>query len=141
VPRAVLDANVLASALIRPEGPPGEIVRRFFRDRAFDLVLSPAILDEVGRCLGYPRVRTRIRLSDDEIELWVAGLALAAEVVPDRKGPVRVAEDPDDDKYLAAALEARAAFVVSGDRHLLAVREHEGTWIVRPRTFLAFIGS
>jgi uncharacterized protein len=139
--RAVLDANVVASALIRPAGPPGRILRRFLRDRAFELVLSPAILDEVGRGLRYPRVRKRVRLSDDELELWVGGLALAAEVVPDRKGPVRIAEDPDDEKYLAAALEGRADFVVSGDRHLLALREHQAVRIVSPRRYLDLIGD
>lgn len=139
--RAVLDANVVASALIRPAGPPGRIIQRFLRDRAFELVLSPAILDEVGRCLRYPRVRKRVRLSDDELELWVGGLALAAEVVPDSEGPVRIVEDPDDDKYLAAALEGRAGFVVSGDRHLLALREHQAVRIVSPRHYLGLIGG
>ena len=139
--RAVLDANVLASALIRPEGPPGRIARRFLRDRAFDLVLSPNILDEVARCLRNPRVRKRIRLSDDEIELWVAGLALTAIVVPDTKSPVRVAKDPDDDKYVAAALEGHAAFIVSGDRHLLALPEYQGVRSVPPRAFLDLIGA
>lgn len=141
MPRAVLDANVLASALIRPAGPPGRIIRRFLTDHVFDLVLSPSIIEEVGRCLFYPRVRRRIPLSDDEIELWIAGLALAAEIVPDCKGPVLVVEDPDDDKYLAAALEGRAGFVVSGDHHLLALRDHQGVRIVRPRTFLALIDT
>jgi predicted nucleic acid-binding protein len=35
-----------------------------------------------------------------------------------------VCKDPDDDKYVAAALEGRAALVVTGDRAFLGLREH-----------------
>ena len=41
--RAVLDANVFISAAIRPEGLPGQLLRLFLRDEAFELVISPAI--------------------------------------------------------------------------------------------------
>jgi predicted nucleic acid-binding protein len=37
-----------------------------------------------------------------------------------------ISEDPDDDKYLATAVEGRAAFVVTGDPHLLDVGEPSG---------------
>jgi uncharacterized protein len=47
-----------------------------------------------------------------------------------------VSDDPDDDKYLAAAVEGRAAFVVTGDPDLLAGKEHAGVRIVSPREFL-----
>ena len=44
-------------------------------------------------------------------------------------------------KYLAAAVEGRAAFVVTGDPHLLAVGQYAGVRIVSPRAFLDFLGS
>ena len=47
-----------------------------------------------------------------------------------------VSEDPDDDKYVGAAIEGRAAFVVTGDPNLLDIGEHEGIRIVNPRAFL-----
>jgi predicted nucleic acid-binding protein len=59
--RAVLDANVYVSAYVRPEGPPGQIVERFLRDAAFELVLSENIADEVLRALTYPKVRKSAR--------------------------------------------------------------------------------
>jgi len=45
-----------------------------------------------------------------------------------------VSDDPDDDKYIAAAVEGRAAFVVTGDPDLLALKEHEGIRILSPRS-------
>jgi predicted nucleic acid-binding protein len=47
-----------------------------------------------------------------------------------------VSEDPDDDKYTAAAIEGRAAFVVTGDPDLLDIGAHESVRIVSPRAFL-----
>jgi hypothetical protein len=52
-----------------------------------------------------------------------------------------VCDDPDDDKYLAAALEGRAAYVVTGDQRFLDLKEHEGVRIVKPRAFLEMLGS
>jgi predicted nucleic acid-binding protein len=49
-----------------------------------------------------------------------------------------VCDDPDDDKYVAAAIEGRAAYVVTGDRTFLALKEHAGAEIVTPRAFLSF---
>jgi len=44
--RAVLDTGVLVSGLIRPQGPPGRVLRAL-RDAAFAIVLSEAILLEL----------------------------------------------------------------------------------------------
>lgn len=137
--RAVLDANVLVSALIRPQGPPGQIVIRLLEDRAFALVTSRAILAEVRRALAYPRVRKHLVASDEELDLWVASLGLIAEPVEGRLRIRAVAEDPEDDKYIVAAVEGLAQFIVTGDAHLLALEAYEGVRIVTPRVFLALL--
>src|SRR5262249_3831343 len=68
--RAVLDANVFVSGLIRPQGPPGQILVRLLRDGAFELVVSPAILDELRRSLRYTKVRKYLHLEINQIDLW-----------------------------------------------------------------------
>jgi len=134
--RALLDANVVISALIRPEGPPGRVLVHLLRDSAFDLVASPATLDELRRSLRYPKVRKHLRLPLHEIDLWVDALgALAVFVRGEVSRPI-VAADPADDIYLAAATDGLADYVVSGDRHLLDIRVHEGIPVVTPRAFL-----
>jgi putative PIN family toxin of toxin-antitoxin system len=134
--RAVLDANVVVSALIRPEGPCGRILDRVARRAGVRAVVSPSILDEYRRSLDYPKVRRRLRLPPAEVSAWVDALALVADVVPDERAVVVVASDPDDDKYFSAALEGRAKHVVSGDRHLLDIGAYEGVRVVTPRDFL-----
>ena len=134
--RAVLDANVVISALIRPEGPPGRILVRLLRDSAFDLVASPATLDDLRRSLRYPKVRKHLRLPAHEIDLWVDALGALAVFVRGEVSRRIVAADPADDIYLAAATDGLADYVVSGDRHLLDIRVHEGIPVVTPRAFL-----
>lgn len=132
--RAVLDANVFVSAYVRPEGPPGQIVERFLRNQAFELVLSAEIAEEVLQALAYPKVLKSAR-TKVEPDLWFEDIVMLAEFVTDQHIE-SVSEDPDDDKYIAAAIEGRASFVVSGDPDLLDIKEHQGVRIVNPRAFL-----
>jgi putative PIN family toxin of toxin-antitoxin system len=137
--RAVLDANVYISAIIQPGGTPGRLVERFLRDEAFEIVLAPAIVDEVLRALAYPKVRKVLRGAD--AQLWFEDLVVLADLVAGAQQLSGVCKDPDDDKYVAAALEGRAAFVITGDRAFLALKEHAGVEIVTPRAFLDLLGS
>lgn len=137
---AVLDANVYVSALIRSTGRPGQIIERFLRGSAFDLLLSPAIIDETLRAFRYPRVRKYIS-RDVDPALWFEGIILLARLVADEQAALHLSADPDDDKYIAAAIEGSAAYVVSGDPDLLAIGEHDGIRILTPRAFLSVLGT
>jgi putative PIN family toxin of toxin-antitoxin system len=133
--RAVLDANVYVSAYVRPEGPPGQIVSRFLRGGAFELVMSEDIAAEVLHSLAYSKMRKAAR-SRIEPELWFEDILVLAKMIPAEYLVARISADPDDDKYIAAAIEGRAAFIVSGDLDFLEIGEHEGVRLVTPRTFL-----
>lgn len=133
--RVVLDANVYISALIRPEGPPGQIVKRFLREASFEIVLSPAIVDETIRAFGYPKIRKYIRAGVDP-ELWFEDVILLAHLVAGDYELKGVSADADDDRYFAAAVEGSATLIVTGDPDLLAVKEYQGVRVVTPRVFL-----
>jgi putative PIN family toxin of toxin-antitoxin system len=138
--RAVLDANVFLSAAISPSSAPGRILERFLADRAFEIVVTPEIIAEVQRAFGYPRVRRRIAPGLDPLE-WLLDVVALAEIVADSGVAAGVSRDPDDDRYVAAALEGRAGFIVSGDRDLLALQEHQGILLITPQMFLGLLGS
>ncbi len=133
--RAVLDANVYVSAAVHPEGPPGRIVERFLREAAFEIVVSPAIVDEVLRALAYPKVRKYIPRTS-EPDLWFRDIVVLAQFVAGEYEIAGVSGDPDDDKYIAPAVEGLAEFIVTGDADLLALTAHEGIRIISPRAFL-----
>ena len=137
--RAVLDANVFVSAFSKPESPPGRILHAWLDRAAFELVLSRAILEEVKRALEYPHVRRYLRLSDEEAEALLNRVEIQADFVEGLSIVEAVPADPGDDKYVVAALEGRADFVVSGDRHLLALGEYEDVRIIPPARFLEIL--
>jgi uncharacterized protein len=116
--RAVLDVNVLISAVISPRGAPGRLLVAW-RDGAFELVVSPLLLAELRRALSYPKLARLVPPAD--ADALVALLGTAAEVALDPPGlpPVRTA-DPKDD-YLVALAAAQRAFIVSGDAHITAL--------------------
>jgi len=137
--RAVLDANVYISAIIQPGGPPGKVLERFLSAASFDLVISPQIVDEVLRALAYPKVRKVLRGVD--AQLWFEDIVVLADLVAGAHEISRVSRDPDDDKYLAAAVEGRATHVVTGDQDLLSVGLFEDVEVVTPRAFLSLLGQ
>jgi putative PIN family toxin of toxin-antitoxin system len=137
--RGVLDANVFVSALLRPSGPPGQIVEHLFRERAFDLIISPPILEEVGRVLAYSRVRRYLGLTRVGVDRWVASLADIGLLVPGEGDTRAVQRDPDDDRYIVAAIEGGATHIVSGDRHLLDLGAYQDIPIISPRAFLEIL--
>ena len=128
--RIVLDTNVFVSGVFFT-GPPYKILQAW-RDGQVQLLLSPAIMDE------YRAVLTELssHFPDIEIEPLLHFLAIHSEIVlPPSLSPV-IRDDPSDDKFLECALAGEAAFIVSGDKHLLKLSVFEGIEILSPRDFL-----
>ena len=133
--RAVLDAKVYVSAAVRPDGPPGQIIDGFLRGGSFEIVMSQAVVEEALRALTYPKVRKYIRPGLDA-ELWFEDIVVLCHLVAAEHEVEGASKDRDDDKYIAAAIEGRAGFVVAGDSDLLDLKEYDGIRIVSPRVFL-----
>jgi putative PIN family toxin of toxin-antitoxin system len=129
--RAVLDTNVLISSVIA-SGIPHEIVVRGY-DGDFELVVSRETVSEFRQTLRkYP---DRFQLDETEIQTEVETLQYFAEFVDPDESIAAVQRDPDDDKFLEAAVAGDADYVVSGDQHLLDFDSFRGIDIVEPRTF------
>jgi hypothetical protein len=52
-----------------------------------------------------------------------------------------VQDDPDDDKFIVAALEGDADYIVSGDPHLKKLEEYQGIRILSPAESLEIMGK
>jgi predicted nucleic acid-binding protein len=77
-------------------------------------------------------------MTEEEIAELLQALAQGSVLVSGR-GKVKASRDPEDDKFLAAAVEAEARFVVTGDRDLLDLKSYRRVRIVRPARFLRII--
>jgi uncharacterized protein len=127
--RAVLDPNVLISALLAPSGSPALLVARWLAGD-FELIVSEKLLAELRRALTYPKLRSRI--TENEATAFVDLLGRAATHAKDPPATPRGSRDAGDD-YLLALAEAVAAVLVTGDNDLLDLT---GVPVSSPRAFL-----
>ncbi|MBM3494751.1 MAG: putative toxin-antitoxin system toxin component, PIN family [Armatimonadetes bacterium] len=128
--KVVLDTNVVVSGTFF-RGVPCEILRACAEKR-FQLVLSPDVITEYREVLdrfvpGYPGTDTAIIM---------AGLTADAVVVDAPPLAKPLCRDPQDDKFIACAVEARADCIVSGDRDLKDLDKPAGIPVLSPRQFL-----
>lgn len=138
--KAVLDTNVLVSAMIGPQGAPAAILKAW-REREFQLVTSSLLVAEAGNVLRRRRIQKFTGLSLEDVEELLDDL-LATAVVVEPSGVLDViASDPDDNRVLEAALGGEADYVVSGDRDLLDLKRYEHVEIVTPMRFLAVLSA
>jgi putative PIN family toxin of toxin-antitoxin system len=135
--RAVLDTNVLISALISPSGAADRIYRGW-RAGDFELVSCEEQLAEIRRVTRRQAVRDLIRPAEaGRLINQIRYLAITINSLPE----VSASPDPWDNFILAAALGGRADYLVTGDKSdLLALRSFGLTRIVTIRQFLDTFG-
>ncbi|RWA55980.1 DNA-binding protein [Cupriavidus sp. UYMSc13B] len=129
--RVVLDTNVLVSGLAYPGSVPGRIVAAW-RQRGLDLVLSCYILDGMIQML--PRL-PRVQMTATEIRDLADSLMFLAEIVEPSGTPDEALRDPADQPLLLTLLAAKAQYLVTGDKDLLALADRY--LIVTPTDFWA----
>jgi putative PIN family toxin of toxin-antitoxin system len=135
----VIDTNVLLSGLLW-HGPPHALLVRA-RDGAVDLVLSPALIEELAEVLARPKFADILARTSRTPERILAELRRFVDVVAALPLPRPICRDPDDDEVLACALAARADLIVSGDDDLRVLGMFENIPIVGAAEALARIGS
>ena len=133
MPRAVLDTNVLVSALITPAGASARLLTEL-RAGAFELILSPALLVELCEVLERPKLRRYV--TPAEADAYVELLRRDGIVVddpPSTDSPV--SRDPDDQYLVDLASSERVDALVSGDARLLELGD--SLPVMTPADFLA----
>ncbi len=131
--RAVLDTDVLVSALISPGGPSAALLLEL-RAGAFELVVSPLLLEELEDVLARPKLRTWVTPAEAAAYLAVIREESILYADPPPSGAALCA-DPDDEFLIDLARSAGADAIVSGDRHLLDLRPMLP--VLSPAEFLA----
>lgn len=120
----VLDANVYLSALVFGGKPAALLERAHGTDRAFRLLVSPAILVEVARNL-----KQTFDWPDLAVVKAVAFLSTVSKEVQPTLALSVIAHEPDN-RILECAVAGKAAYVVSGDKHLLELGSYQGILIL-----------
>jgi len=130
--RVVLDTSVFISAILF-HGRTSQLVRLWQEGRIL-VLMSPEVLKEYVKVLAYPK----FKLAKQEIKSVIEQELLPfVEPVKVSKAIRVIAEDPSDDKFLALAIDGKANLVLSGNKHLLGLKEFGGIKIVTAEEFLS----
>lgn len=128
--RVVFDTNISISALAFPGGNAETAYRKAIHGE-FELFTSVAILTETARVL-----QTKFEWAQEKTRQAIQEISQTSTVL--RPRPVlHLLKDELDNRILECAIAAQADWIVSGDRHLLALRRHARSAIVSLADFLA----
>lgn len=128
----VIDTNVFVSSFISLQGPPKRVID-LWKTGKIAVCLSRDIIAEYVEVLGrfglagQPELRELLDLFAKRINVVFIPSPPALRLIPD---------DPEDDKFIACAVSAKAEYVVSGDRHLLNLGAYGSIKVVTPSQFL-----
>ena len=133
--RAVLDTNVLVSAIIS-DGKSRELLKKGIANM-YSIVISDLILKELITVLRRPKFKT----SEDEVHRVLLALIRTADVIRVQTRIKAVKEDPKDDMIIATAIDGKADMIVTGDSHLLALKICRGIKIVTVEKMLSYFSE
>lgn len=134
----VFDTDVLIPIILGRRSRSARLFSRL-ESAGWRVATSPQILVEVrDKMLTKEPLRKWLKRTDEEIEKFVDRLAVICELVRGkRQAHGAVPADPKDDKIIAAALEAHAAYLISEDKHLLKLGSYRGIKIMNREQFAA----
>ena len=135
--RVVIDTNVWISALLTRTGAPALFVRRIVAEG--QPVFSPPTYSELETRVWLPKFDRYVSMEVRKAFLHDAGSRAHWADVPQEISVQSFCRDPDDDKFIHAALAAHAPWLVTGDQDLLTVPEMPGLRILSPADALKFL--
>jgi len=130
--RAVFDTNIFISAFVIPGGNAEEAYLQAVR-ATFELFTFIAILTETAN-----KLRTKFEWSDERVAKLVGAISKTATVLK-TESHLYVLTEEADNRILECAVLAEADFIVTGDKHLLALGHDQNTRIIRLAEFVEFV--
>jgi len=132
--RVVLDTNIVISSALG-----GALVLIFeeWDEGKFTVIVTSDILSEYFEVLNRPK----FRLKQETIDKIARYLYQFSEFVVPEERIQFIEADPKDDKFLEAAIAGKVDFIVSGDKHLLDLKEFQSIPIISGREFINWLES
>jgi putative PIN family toxin of toxin-antitoxin system len=141
--KIVLDTNVVISGIFW-RGTPHKILK-LVESKYIDLVQSVETFNELERVIQRGKFADITRKRELNIETILEALLTVCTFyhISERSKTIANNEaalkDPDDLKFIELAIEAEADYIVSGDPHLLEIKECNNIAILNPLEFLNVI--
>ena len=124
-----MDTNVLISAFFW-RGSPYRCLVAAEAD-LYELIISDEIISELSAVLA-----DKFKLPNEEVQESISRIKKVGKRVEINNKLKVIDDDPDDDKFIETAAASNADFIVSGDKHLLRLKEYKNCKIVTVADFL-----
>ena len=131
--RVVLDTNVVVSAVISDSE--SRVLLKKGIENQFFMVTSDLILKEIATVLR----RAKFKTAEDEIRRVVVALIRSSEVVTVKSNYDFVKDDSKDNIIINTAYDGNADFIVTGDKHLLKLKEFKNIQIITIESMLKLL--
>jgi len=132
--RVVLDTNVFISALL-VDGTSREILN-LARQQEITLVASPSILSETAK-----KLREKFKWPEHNIKKFLRQTSHLAELTNPKKSLKVIKADETDNRILECAVSGKANLILSGDKHLLKLKEYQNIPIMKPSYLKYLMGK
>lgn len=129
-PKAVFDTNIFISAIIFGGNP--RTCLELARSGEIELFISKSLLLELVE-----KLRDKFEWNESEVKEVIIEISEFAEIVEPQIKINLIKKDISDNRVLEVAREAKADFIISGDRkHILSLKKFEKTKILSAAEFL-----
>lgn len=128
--KVVLDTNIIVSAF-GWGGKPADIMRLITGGEILNFT-SVEMLTELKKVIGYPKLAFPEALQANIIEI----IFNASSIVNIHESLDIIDGDPCDNKVLECAISANVEFIISGDKHLLNLKNFRGIEIITAEDYL-----
>ena len=125
--RILIDTNILISGLFFG-GIPRKILSEL--DENFSICVNEKIVAEYNAQIDKKISNPKYHLNEVLREKFFNSVQ-SFEMISD----IKICRDPDDDKFINCAIDAKAIYIVSGDKDLLTIREYNDIQILTAREF------
>lgn len=125
--RILIDTNILISGLFFG-GLPKKLLYEL--DEKFNVCVNEKIVSEYNKQIERKIFNPKYKLNEELREKFFNSLQ-SFEI----KSDLKICRDPDDDKFINCAIDAKAIYIVSGDNDLLTIKNFAGIEIVTAREF------
>ena len=126
--RILIDTNILISGLYF-RGLPKKLLRKIDFEK-FNLCVNKEIINEYTEKIDKKFSKSKYIL-DKDLRQKIFSSFKNFEI----KSDLKICRDPDDDKFINCAIDAKAIYIVSGDNDLLTIKNFAGIEIVTAREF------
>lgn len=135
--RIVLDTNIWISGILWRGAPHRIIIAA--EEGKIEICASFEILRELFGVLQREKFSSFFKASGIQLEDVCAQVIRLSTVVKVNFVVDAIADDPEDNKFLACASAAQANFIISGDQHLLRLKKFDDITIVTAARFLKLL--